>query len=85
MRAGLGETSPDGEFSQTWMCRGETFIPPLPEGEGGIKESWDCPMTNLNLNYSHGMECHDTPGWQTHDCDLPKKVVLEWMVSLSDV
>ena len=79
MRAGLGETSPDGEFSQTWMCRGETFIPPLPEGEGGIKESWDCPMTNPNLNYSHGMECHDTPGWQTHDCDLPKKnCVGEW-------
>jgi len=52
---------------------GDIYTPPLPEGEGGIKESWDCPMTNPNLNYSHGMECHDTPGWQTHDCDLPKK------------
>ena len=56
---------------------GDIYTPPLPEGEVGIKESWDCPMTNPNLNYSHGMECHDTPGWQTHDCDLPKKVVLE--------
>ena len=38
---------------------GDIYTPPLPEGEGGIKESWDCPMTNPNLNYSHGMECHD--------------------------
>ena len=67
IRTCLGATPRRGELpdngSDESICS-QVWKQP-PEGASfQTMDSSDIGMTSLNFPYSHGTECHDTPGWQ---------------------